>query len=101
MPVVKKLMPLIEVEAKAVEMGLQFAKDMSIQDFMLESDSLSLVNALRDSSLPSSSVVALVYSFISVAHSFHSVDFAYVGRKGNSPVHLLARHALGIADFSI
>ena len=39
----------IEVEAKAVEMGLQFAKDMFIQDFTLETDSLSLVNALSSS----------------------------------------------------
>lgn len=36
----------IEAEAKAVELGLQFAKDMSIQDFMLESDSLTSINAL-------------------------------------------------------
>ena len=93
--VVKKIdAPLgaIEVEAKAVEMGLQFSKDMSIQDFTLESDSLSLVNALRDLSPPPLSVVA---------HSFRSVDFGHVGRKGNRPAHLLARHALGIADLSV
>ena len=91
----------IEVEAKAVEMGLHFAKDMSIQDFTLESNSLSLVNALRDLSPPPLSVAALVYSSISVAHSFHSVDFGHVGRNGNRPAHLLARHALGIVDLSV
>lgn len=37
----------IEAEAKAAELGLQFAKDMSIQDFTLESDSLTLINTLR------------------------------------------------------
>ena len=91
----------IEVEAKAVEMGLQFAKDMSIQDFTLETDSLSLVNALRDSSPPPLSVAALAYSSISVAHSFRSVNFAHIGRKGNRLAHLLARHVLGITDFSV
>ena len=91
----------IEVEAKAVEMGLQFAKDMSIQDFTLETDSLSLANALRDSSPPPLSVAALVYNSINVAHSFRDVNFAHVGRKGNRPAHLLARYALGIDDFSV
>nr|POE93121.1 hypothetical protein CFP56_58925 [Quercus suber] len=66
--------------------------DVSIQDFTLESDSLSLVNALSDLSPPPLSVAALVYSSIVVAHSFHCVDFAHVGRNGNRPAYLLARH---------
>ena len=36
----------IEIEAKAVEVGLQFAKDLSIRDFILEGDSLFVINAL-------------------------------------------------------
>ena len=36
----------IEAKAKAVELGLMFARDLSIQDFTLESDSLTLINAL-------------------------------------------------------
>ena len=36
----------IEVEAKAVELGLLFARDVSIQDFTLESNLLTLINAL-------------------------------------------------------
>ena len=36
----------IEVEAKAVELGLLFARDVSIQDFTLESDLLTLINVL-------------------------------------------------------
>ena len=82
-------------------MGFQFAKDLSVQDFMLESDSLVLVNALRDFSPPPLSVAALVYSSVATAHSFRNVDFAHVGRNGNRPAHLLARHALGIANFSV
>ena len=30
----------VEIEVKAVEVGLQFAKDLSIQDFIIEGDSL-------------------------------------------------------------
>ena len=35
-----------EAEAMVVELGLMFARDLSIQDFTLESDSLTLINAL-------------------------------------------------------
>ncbi|KAL0009025.1 hypothetical protein SO802_010527 [Lithocarpus litseifolius] len=91
----------IEAEAMTVELGLQFAKDMSIQDFTLESDSLMLINALQDLSPPPSSVAALVYSSVATSHSFCCVDFFHVGRNGNRPVHLLAKHTLDIANLSI
>ena len=42
----------VEVEAKAVETGLQFAKDLLIHDFILESDSLLVINALKELSSP-------------------------------------------------
>ena len=47
----KILAPLgaIEAEANAIELALQFAKDLLMQDFILESDSMTLVNALKES----------------------------------------------------
>lgn len=51
----------VEVKAKAVEFGLQFVKDMMIQDFILEGDSLTLMNALNEISPPPSSVATVVY----------------------------------------
>ena len=36
----------IEAEAMAVELGPMFERDLSIQDFTLESDSLTFINAL-------------------------------------------------------
>ena len=50
---------------------------------------------------PPSLVAALVYSSVVVSHSFRCVDFSHVGRNGNRLAHLLARHALGIADLSV
>ena len=91
----------IEAEAKAVELGLIFARDLSIQDFTLESDSLTLINALQDLSPPPSSIVALVFSSVAMSHSFICVDFLHVGRNDNRPAHLLAKHALNIVDFSV
>ena len=92
----------IEAEAKAVELGLMFARDLSIQDFTLESDLLlTLINALQDLSPPPSSVAALVFSSVAMSHSFRCLDFSHVGCNGNRPAHLLAKHALGIADLSV
>ena len=100
----KKIMaPLgaIEAESKAFEVGLQFAKDMFIQGFILEGDSQVLVNALKDLSPLPSFVVALVYSFVAASHDFPWVDFFHIHRQGNRPIHLLAKYALGIANFSV
>ena len=68
----------IEAEAKAVKLGLMFARDLSIQDFTLESDSLTLINALQDLSPPPSSVAALVFNSVAMSHSFICVDFSHV-----------------------
>ena len=91
----------IEAEAKAVELGLMFARDLSIQDFTFESDSLTLINAVQDLSPPPSSVAALVFSSVALSHSFRCVDFSHVGHNGNRLAHLLAKHALGIADLFV
>ena len=52
---------VVEVEAKAVEFGLHFARDLMIQEFVLDSDSLTLINALKETSPPPSSIAAMVY----------------------------------------
>ena len=36
-----------------------------------------------------------------MSHSFRCVDFSHVGRNGNRPAHLLAKHVLGITDLSV
>ena len=91
----------VEVEAKAVETGLQFTKDLLIHDFILESDSLLLTNALKELSPPPSTVVAIIYSSLSVSREFRQVEFSHVCRQGNKPVHLLAKYAQDIDDFSV
>ena len=99
----KLLAPLgaVQAEAEAIELGLQFAKDMLIQEFVLLSDSLILVNALKEVTPPPTAVAALVYCSLAASHEFHQVDISHVGMQGNRLAHLLAKHALGIVDFSV
>ncbi|KAL0015395.1 hypothetical protein SO802_002464 [Lithocarpus litseifolius] len=91
----------VEVEAKAIEFRLQFAKDLLIQDFILEGDSLVVFNALSEMSSLPSSIAAVIYGFVSASHEFRQVNFSHVRRQGNCLAHLLAKHALGIDDFSV
>ena len=92
---------MVEVEAKAVEFSLHFARDMMIQEFVLESDSLTLINALKETSPPPSSIAAVVYGLLFDSHNFCHVDFSHVRRQANKPAHLLTKYALGIDDFFV
>ena len=94
-------MGALEAEAKAFEVGLQFAKDMLIHDFILEGDSLLLVNALNEISPPPSAVAAIVYSSLSALKDFRKVEISHVKRAGNRPAHLLAKYAKNINDFNV
>ena len=71
-------------ESKAVVYGaldyLQFARDMLIHDFILEGDSLLLVNALNEVSPPPSAVAAIVYSSLSALKDFRKVEISHVKR---------------------
>ena len=42
-----------------------------------------------------------MYSFVAASYDFCRVDFFHVRRQSNRPIHLLAKHALGIANFSV
>ena len=91
----------IEVEAKAFESSWEFAKDMGIQDFVLEGDSHNIVHALSGNSHATSTIVALIYGMGVTSFEFRNVLFSHVRRNGNILAHQLAKHVLGIFDFSV
>ena len=86
----------LEVEAKAFESGLQFAKDVGLQEFILKGDSLNVVRALRGLSPPSVSVMSIIYGIQSSCHDVRKVLFSHVCRKGNKLAYLLTKHAISI-----
>lgn len=89
----------VEAEAMAYKIGLIFAKDIGIQEVVIEGDSLILHRALSDESKPPSSVSTVVQEMQEMCGEFHKVEFSHIRRQGNRATHLLAKHAIGVFDF--
>ena len=89
----------LEVEAKAFEMGLEFARDVCVQDFILEGDSLVVYNALYGFSTPPSMIASIVRGILMSCGPLDRINSSHVKMQGNRLAHLLAKHALGIVDY--
>ncbi|KAL0005102.1 hypothetical protein SO802_012663 [Lithocarpus litseifolius] len=98
---VSALLGPLEVEAKAFEVGLQFAKDLGIQDFISEGDSLNVYRALAGLSHKAAVDAPIIYGILDSCNDIHNVRFSHVKRKGNTHAHLLAKHACGIVDYLV
>ena len=90
----------IEAEAKAFKTGIIFAKETGISDFILEGDSLVIVQALKECSHASSFISPLIYGMLAECHEFRNLVFSPMRRKGNKLAHLLAKQIFGLSGFS-
>ncbi|XP_075659272.1 uncharacterized protein LOC142629188 [Castanea sativa] len=97
----KLALPLgvLETEAKAMEVGVQFALDVGVRDVTLEGDSLFICNALQGLGEASSSVHNIIARTLHLAKSFRIVVFSHTKRQANVPAHLLAQHATHIENY--
>ena len=97
----KILLPLgaAEVEAKAFEVGLLFAKDVGVCDVVLEGDSTIVYNALCNYSRAPSSIAAMIHGIQDISKEFSNVEFSHVRRQGNMSAHILAKNASSINDY--
>ena len=73
----------LEAESKAVEVGLQFAKQLRFSNFIIEGDSLIVSRAV-------------IMGITLAALEFHNVYFSHVKCNANTLAHLLAKYAKGI-----
>ncbi|KAL0010030.1 hypothetical protein SO802_005138 [Lithocarpus litseifolius] len=83
---------VLEVEAKAVEVALQFVRDVGISDFIMEGDSLVIYNALSGHSTPPSSVASVISSALAFCGLFHRVEFSHIRRQGFAKALKLFKH---------
>ena len=89
-------MGVIEVETKVFELGLLFAKEVSILDFVLEGDSLIIVQSLCENAPAPSLVAFVVYGILAASLEFCNVHFSHVHWQGNRLAHLLAKFVLDL-----
>ncbi|XP_075659121.1 uncharacterized protein LOC142629001 [Castanea sativa] len=90
---------VVEAEALAHVVGLIFAKDIGIPNFILEGDSLIIHRALCETSDPPSSMATIIQGVQELSKEFRGIEFSHVRRQGNNPAYLLAKHALGVVDY--
>ncbi|XP_050264256.1 uncharacterized protein LOC126708511 [Quercus robur] len=74
----------LEVEAKAFEARIRFAKDVGISDFTVEGDSLVVYNALCGHSNPPSFVAHIISGIIGNYGACSSIDFSHIRRQVSS-----------------
>ena len=87
----------LKVEAKAMEEAVTFAWDMGIRDCIFESDSLTVVNAMRRLTDPPSTIANNIAGSLSHLFKFRNVCFSHVPRSGNKAAHTLAQVARGVS----
>ena len=87
----------LEAESKAVEVGLQFARQLGVSDLTIQGDALIVSRALNQSSssVPAS-IDAVIMGIRLAVLEFNNVFFSHVKRSANTPAHLLAKYAKGI-----
>ena len=80
------------MEAKAFEVGLEFARDVGFHDFVLEGDSLVVYSALYGSSTPLFMIAPVIRGILMSCGPLNRIDFSHVKRYDNRSVHLLTKH---------
>jgi len=97
----KLALPLgvLETEAKAMEVGVQFALDVGARDLTLEGDSLCICNALQGLGEASSSVHNFVTGTLHLAKGFRNAAFSHTKSPANVPAHFLAQHATNVENY--
>ncbi|KAM1739235.1 hypothetical protein ACFX11_014976 [Malus domestica] len=81
----------IQAKAMAIKDSMLWAMQMGIQKLVLKTDSLQIVEALRDSSLNMSAVGQIVEDIKVLLQSITEVAMNHTLHKANSIAHRLAR----------
>ena len=97
MGAMSRLLPLplgaLEVEAKALEEGINLAWDLSLGEVEIESDAQVLVRAINYADTRPSSILKIVEGIKVGLGSFNQWTVCYANRHNNAAAHLLAREA--------
>ena len=92
---------VVEIEAKAMEAGVSFARDVGIREVVFESDSLIICKALQGDGGAPSSIQNVLKGILELTTSLRSFSFSHVKRQGNVPTHLLAQFAKELENYVV
>ena len=84
----KKLdLPLgaLEIKAKALEIGMQFAEEVGLRNVVFEGDSLLIINAFHGVEEAAASVQNIIHGVLRKVQSFKTFDFLHIKRQGKCP----------------
>lgn len=95
------LLELLDIEAKAKEVGVRFVTEVEVRDVIFESDSLVLNNDIHGLNEATPSVQNVVKGILQSAQGFRTFAFSHTKRLGNAPAHTLAQHAVNVEDFLV
>ena len=84
---------VLEAEAKALEEGMLLAWDLGLKEITLESDSELVAKALSDQRLLQISIQKVIEGIKEGLNCFLAATVTHTYKSGNSPAHILARHA--------
>ena len=89
---------MLEVEAKAYEVCVLLARHLGLQVGVLEGDSLTISNALKQVAEPPISVAAIMEGIHALGSEIGVVHYTHVRRTGNQPAHILARQTQSLVN---
>ena len=84
------------IEALAIRRAIRFAIQTSFNCVIIESDSLSVVKAILDSTESSCHFGNIIEDVKSLSKTMRSCDFLHTKREANQVAHTLARNAFKV-----
>ena len=91
----------LEAEARAVEEGVQFARDLGLDRIVIECDSQVVVNSFCKQDLIQSSVQKVIEGSRLGLCWFSAWEVVHTCRGCNSAAHIMARHAKFVSECDI
>ena len=81
----------LEIEAMAVQEGIQFAWDLGLKEVVIESDSSTVISALLSATPPPWSIQQVIEGSKQSLKCFNTWSTVHVRRSGSVAAHLMAK----------
>ena len=89
---------VVEIEALAASCALKLAADISLDNVIVEGDSLVVTQALKSKVVGLAAYGLLIRDAFSLAGNFSKVSYSHIKREGNKVAHGLAKLAVNLAE---